>query len=76
MQFRALSDQLYRTPDHHAWVRGAVVWELRAHPERYMSFVSDSLAGFMRYCAYMERDGTWGDHGEWLQPISLHCQCC
>ncbi|KAG7960438.1 hypothetical protein I3843_10G123700 [Carya illinoinensis] len=38
-QFRALSDQLYSTPDNHQFVRQKVVNRLRSHPEIYGGYV-------------------------------------
>ncbi|KXZ53403.1 hypothetical protein GPECTOR_7g1299 [Gonium pectorale] len=59
-QFRALSDQLYGTPEHHAAVRSLVVSTLRDHPDQYRCYVSDKP--YDVYCADMGRSGTWGDH--------------
>lgn len=58
-QFRALSDQFYRTPDHHNFVRQQVVNQLKSHPEIYEGYVP------MAYCDYlkkMSKSGEWGDH--------------
>ncbi|KAK4583196.1 hypothetical protein RGQ29_026116 [Quercus rubra] len=58
-QFRALSDQLYQTPDNHKLVRQQVVSQLRSHPEAYEGYVP------MQYEDYLERmseSGEWGDH--------------
>ncbi|KAL3531952.1 hypothetical protein ACH5RR_005473 [Cinchona calisaya] len=58
-QFRALSDQVYRTPEHHKFVRQQVVNQLQAHPEMYEAYVP------MEYCEYLNRmskNGKWGDH--------------
>ncbi|KAF3441866.1 hypothetical protein FNV43_RR15781 [Rhamnella rubrinervis] len=58
-QFRALSDQLYQTPDHHELVRGEVVKQLKSHPEIYEGYVP------MAYDDYLEKmsmSGEWGDH--------------
>ncbi|EMS63361.1 hypothetical protein TRIUR3_06566 [Triticum urartu] len=38
-QFRALSDQFYRTPEHHRFVRQQVVNQLESHPEIYAGYV-------------------------------------
>eukprot|EP00252_Welwitschia_mirabilis_P009597 TRINITY_DN22259_c0_g1_i2.p1 TRINITY_DN22259_c0_g1~~TRINITY_DN22259_c0_g1_i2.p1 ORF type:complete len:258 (+),score=66.69 TRINITY_DN22259_c0_g1_i2:366-1139(+) len=38
-QFRALSDQFYRTPEHHKFVRQQVVSQLRSSPEMYQEYV-------------------------------------
>lgn len=58
-QFRALSDQLFRTADHHAMVRARVVAQLAAHPELYAHFVGQP---YHQYVDAMARSGTWGDH--------------
>eukprot|EP00250_Pteridium_aquilinum_P008594 c18062_g1_i1 orf=490-1500(-) len=58
-QFRAFSDQLYRTPTHHKSVRDDVVTQLTSHPEFYEGYVP------MKYNDYvkkMARSGEWGDH--------------
>ncbi|XP_030927365.1 OVARIAN TUMOR DOMAIN-containing deubiquitinating enzyme 12-like isoform X1 [Quercus lobata] len=58
-QFRALSDQLYQTPDNHKFVRQQVVSQLRSNPEVYEGYVP------MQYEDYLERmseSGEWGDH--------------
>eukprot|EP00249_Psilotum_nudum_P016480 c25844_g2_i1 orf=368-1132(+) len=38
-QFRAFSDQLYRTSDHHQNVREKVVEQLKLHPDLYEGYV-------------------------------------
>jgi len=58
-QFRALSDQLHRTPDNHNFVRQQVVSQLRSHSENYEGYVP------MEYDDYLEKmskSGEWGDH--------------
>lgn len=58
-QFRALSDQFYRTPEHHEFVRQEVVNQLNSCPEVYEGYVP------MAYCDYLEKmskSGEWGDH--------------
>ncbi|KAL3536257.1 hypothetical protein ACH5RR_004718 [Cinchona calisaya] len=58
-QFRALSDQVYRSPEHHEFVRQQVVSQLQAHPEMYEGYVP------MEYSEYLNRmseNGEWGDH--------------
>ncbi|KAL3839677.1 hypothetical protein ACJIZ3_024268 [Penstemon smallii] len=58
-QFRALSDQFYRTPDHHKFVRQEVVRQLKAHPEMYQGYVPMEYADYMKR---MYKSGEWGDH--------------
>ncbi|KAJ7976934.1 OTU domain-containing protein [Quillaja saponaria] len=58
-QFRALSDQLYQTPEHHNLVRQQAVNQLKSHSETYEGYVP------MEYGDYLEKiskSGEWGDH--------------
>jgi len=59
-QFRAVSDQLYRTENRCTEIRAAAVAQLRKHSELYEPFVPDQ--NFAEYVNDMSRDGTWGDH--------------
>ncbi|XP_031127215.1 OVARIAN TUMOR DOMAIN-containing deubiquitinating enzyme 9-like isoform X2 [Ipomoea triloba] len=58
-QFRALSDQFYRTPEHHKFVRQEVVNQLRSHPETYEGYVP---MAYDEYLTRMSKSGEWGDH--------------
>ncbi|XP_073312336.1 OVARIAN TUMOR DOMAIN-containing deubiquitinating enzyme 12-like [Primulina huaijiensis] len=58
-QFRALSDQFYRTPEHHKFVRQQVVNQLRSCPEIYEGYVS---MAYEPYLKKMSKSGEWGDH--------------
>lgn len=58
-QFRALSDQLYSTPEHHKYVRRLVVNQLKSHPEMYEGYVPMEYG---EYLQKMSRSGEWGDH--------------
>ncbi|KQK11975.1 hypothetical protein BRADI_1g00720v3 [Brachypodium distachyon] len=58
-QFRALSDQFYRTPDHHRFVRQEVVKQLESHPEIYAGYVP---MDYREYLKKMPKSGEWGDH--------------
>ncbi|GIL49542.1 hypothetical protein Vafri_5896 [Volvox africanus] len=58
-QFRALSDQLYGTPEYHASVRQAVVNTLRDRASSYSCYVPGEYGP---YCTSMAKSGTWGDH--------------
>lgn len=70
MQFRAVADQLYRTPHAHFGLRKAVVHRLRKRPELYSEYVPDD---FPTYCRQMEKDGTWGDHVTLqVRPTAVH----
>uniref|UniRef100_K3YUZ8 ubiquitinyl hydrolase 1 n=1 Tax=Setaria italica TaxID=4555 RepID=K3YUZ8_SETIT len=58
-QFRALSDQLYQTPDHHEFVREQIINQLKTNRDAYDGYVP------MAYDDYLEkvaRNGEWGDH--------------
>ncbi|KAK9061272.1 hypothetical protein SSX86_018452 [Deinandra increscens subsp. villosa] len=58
-QFRSLSDQIYRSSEHHKLVREQVVHQLKCHPELYAAYVP------MAYNEYLNRismNGEWGDH--------------
>ncbi|KAL6145785.1 hypothetical protein ACLB2K_056470 [Fragaria x ananassa] len=58
-QFRALSDQLYHSPDNHDDVRRRVVNQLKSHPEIYEGYVP---MAYDDYLEKMSRSGEWGDH--------------
>ncbi|KAF3795895.1 OTU domain-containing protein [Nymphaea thermarum] len=58
-QFRALSDQFYRTAEHHKFVRQQVVNQLKAHPDIYSGYVP---MAYDDYIKKMSKDGEWGDH--------------
>lgn len=58
-QFRALSDQLYHSPEYHKYVRKEVVKQLKSFQSTYEGYVP------MRYKDYlkkMKKSGEWGDH--------------
>lgn len=58
-QFRALSDQFYRSPEHHKFVRQQVITQLVSQRDIYEGYV------LMEYSDYIEKvsqDGEWGDH--------------
>lgn len=58
-QFRALSDQLYDTPENHKSVRHHIVNQLKSHPEIYEGYVP---MAYDEYLDKMSRSGEWGDH--------------
>ncbi|POO01704.1 OTU domain containing protein [Trema orientale] len=58
-QFRALSDQLYDTPENHNNVRSQVVNQLITHPEIYEGCVPMT---YDDYLEKMSKSGEWGDH--------------
>ena len=59
LQFRALSDQLYRSSRYYAELRRAAVEHLREHADMYGPYVEGD---FEDYCRSMAKDGSWGDH--------------
>ncbi|AAF14829.1 putative ubiquitinyl hydrolase 1 [Arabidopsis thaliana] len=58
-QFRALSDQLYRSPEYHKQVRREVVKQLKECRSMYESYVPMK---YKRYYKKMGKFGEWGDH--------------
>ncbi|KAL3718964.1 hypothetical protein ACJRO7_003984 [Eucalyptus globulus] len=58
-QFRALSDQLYRSPEHHKFVRRQIVQQLKSCPERYDGYVQMAFGDYLKK---MSMNGEWGDH--------------
>ncbi|KAF7848736.1 hypothetical protein BT93_L1611 [Corymbia citriodora subsp. variegata] len=58
-QFRALSDQLYRSPEHHKFVRQQIVQQLKSCPEMYAGYVSKPFGDYLKG---MSKCGEWGDH--------------
>ncbi|KAJ0089181.1 hypothetical protein Patl1_32138 [Pistacia atlantica] len=58
-QFRALSDQLYNTPEHHKYVRRQVVNQLKSHPDMYEGYVPMEYGEYLKK---MSKSGEWGDH--------------
>ncbi|KAK4761753.1 hypothetical protein SAY87_029637 [Trapa incisa] len=58
-QFRAISDQLYRSPEYHRFVRQQVIQQLKSHPEIYSGYVPMAYA---EYLNKMSKGGEWGDH--------------
>ncbi|KAJ6332282.1 hypothetical protein OIU76_010635 [Salix suchowensis] len=58
-QFRALADQLFRSPDYHKHVRKQIVKQLKHFRKSYEGYVP------MKYRSYlkkMKKSGEWGDH--------------
>ncbi|KAL0020195.1 hypothetical protein WJX79_009352 [Trebouxia sp. C0005] len=58
-QFRALSDQLYRTPHEHGYIRAAAIAQLQSYPNLYREYIPED---YRQYCQRMQQFGTWGDH--------------
>eukprot|EP00250_Pteridium_aquilinum_P004496 c14696_g1_i1 orf=216-938(+) len=58
-QFRAISDQLYRTPEKHKYVRKHVIYQLKARKDLYQEYVPMKYKDYIRK---MAKQGEWGDH--------------
>ncbi|KAG6665614.1 hypothetical protein I3843_02G150100 [Carya illinoinensis] len=58
-QFRALSDQLYHSPDHHGFIREQIIRQLKSHPAIYKGYVP---MAYNDYLKKMSKNGEWGDH--------------
>ncbi|XP_028052537.1 OTU domain-containing protein DDB_G0284757-like [Camellia sinensis] len=58
-QFRALSDQFYRSPEHHKFVRQQIVNQLESCPEIYEGYVPMAYGDYLKK---MSKNGEWGDH--------------
>lgn len=58
-QFRALSDQIYRSPEYHKHVRKDVVKQLKDCRSLYESYVPMK---YKQYYKKMAKSGEWGDH--------------
>ncbi|KAM0000893.1 putative ubiquitinyl hydrolase 1 [Helianthus debilis subsp. tardiflorus] len=58
-QFRALSDQVYRTAEHHKFVRQQIVNQLKLHADIYEGYVPMPYSDYLKN---MAKVGEWGDH--------------
>ncbi|XP_074575302.1 OVARIAN TUMOR DOMAIN-containing deubiquitinating enzyme 12-like [Curcuma longa] len=58
-QFRALSDQLYRSAEYHKHVRKEIVKQLKEFRSYYEGYVPMK---YKRYYKKMAKSGEWGDH--------------
>ncbi|KAL6912339.1 hypothetical protein ACP4OV_001144 [Aristida adscensionis] len=58
-QFRALSDQLYQSPDHHEFVREQIINQLKSNRDAYDGYVP---MAYDEYLDKVSRNGEWGDH--------------
>ncbi|KAG6415369.1 hypothetical protein SASPL_122780 [Salvia splendens] len=72
-QFRALSDQFYRTPEHHKFVREQIVNQLRSLPEIYEGYVP---MAYDQYLIKMKKNGEWGDHVTLQAAADSVCTDC
>eukprot|EP00775_Hariotina_reticulata_P008191 gene8191-8382_t len=57
-QFRAVSQQLYGTQEHHAFVRRQAVEHIKSSSEDYSALLGED---FDAYVDGMGQDGCWGD---------------
>ncbi|KAL5980010.1 OVARIAN TUMOR DOMAIN-containing deubiquitinating enzyme 12 [Asimina triloba] len=58
-QFRAISDQMYRSPEHHKHVRKEIVKQLKDSRSLYEGYVPMK---YKKYYKKMAKSGEWGDH--------------
>ncbi|KAL4376044.1 hypothetical protein GQ457_02G012920 [Hibiscus cannabinus] len=58
-QFRALSDQMYRSPEYHKHIRKDIVKQLKDNRNLYEGYVPMK---YKKYCKKMAKSGEWGDH--------------
>ncbi|MBW0483056.1 hypothetical protein O181_022771 [Austropuccinia psidii MF-1] len=71
--FRALSDQLYGTPDRHLQVRSEVCQYLAQNESRYKAFVdTDEEESWETHLKEMSKQGTYGGHLELSACANLH----
>ncbi|KAH1230377.1 OTU domain-containing protein [Glycine max] len=52
-------DQLYRSPDHHKFVREQIIQQLKYYPDLYAGYVPLAYSDYLRN---MSKSGEWGDH--------------
>lgn len=67
--FRAISDQLYGTEDHHENLRVKCVRYMCDHEQAFAPFIEDDRS-FTSYTAEMSRASVWGGNLE-LQALSM-----
>lgn len=58
-QFRALSDQMFKSPEYHKHVRKEIVKQLKDNRSLYEGYVPMK---YKRYYKKMAKSGEWGDH--------------
>ncbi|CAA7400674.1 unnamed protein product [Spirodela intermedia] len=58
-QFRALSDQMYKSPEYHKHVRKEIVKQLKECRSLYEGYVPMK---YKKYYKKMAKSGEWGDH--------------
>lgn len=70
--FRAVSDQLYGTEEHHAYLRGCACDYMQRNEELLTPFLADTDDSFSSYVDDMRCDGVWAGNLE-VQAISMVC---
>ncbi|WAR59553.1 hypothetical protein PtB15_11B193 [Puccinia triticina] len=71
--FRALSDQLYGTPNRHLEIRQEVCGYLAQHEARYKAFVDmDEDESWESHLELMAKQGTYGGHLELSAFANFH----
>ncbi|KAJ4832740.1 OVARIAN TUMOR DOMAIN-containing deubiquitinating enzyme 12 [Turnera subulata] len=58
-QFRALSEQMYKSPEYHKHVRKEIVKQLKDYRSLYEGYVPMK---YKHYYKKMAKSGEWGDH--------------
>ncbi|KAG2411391.1 hypothetical protein I3843_03G000400 [Carya illinoinensis] len=58
-QFRALSDQMYKSPEYHKYIRKEVVKQLKDCCALYEGYIPMK---YKHYYKKMAKSGEWGDH--------------
>lgn len=66
--FRAISHQVYGTPQQHVLVRNNCIDYLQINKERFTPFVASNENDFDTYLKEKRKTGVWGDHVE-LQAL-------
>ncbi|DAZ97259.1 TPA: LOW QUALITY PROTEIN: hypothetical protein N0F65_009310 [Lagenidium giganteum] len=61
--FRALSDQLHGTQEHHTEIRKRIVSYIESRRDEFEPFMEDEEK-FEHYCKRMREDATWGGNQE------------
>ncbi|KNZ54157.1 hypothetical protein VP01_3027g6 [Puccinia sorghi] len=74
--FRALSDQIYGSPNRHLEIRQQVCAYLAQHENRYKAFVDmDEAESWESHLQLMAKQGTYGGHLELSAFANYHRRC-
>ncbi|KAI4386065.1 hypothetical protein MLD38_004032 [Melastoma candidum] len=68
-QFRALSDQIYHTHEHHEFIRQEIMKQLKLCRDIYEGYVP---MAYDDYLEKMAKTGEWGDHVTLQAAADLH----